>query len=122
MNLYFVVAGVIAAVWFLVHFFMGGREVAKPLLDSETMEPVPKFVLYYCWHLVSLAILQLSGVFLYAGLVAGPGELAILGTVIAAGFSLLGIAIPPVAKVSYLQMPQGWLFVPIVLLGVMGLI
>lgn len=120
MDIWFTVAGGIAVFWTGVHIFLGGPEIAHPLLASD-LKPMVKYVNYYCWHLVSISIAVMALLFLWPGVWGGPKELAVVGTVLATGFSIWGIVLAPRAGVSYKVVPQGWFFAPIAALGIIGL-
>lgn len=120
-DMLFFAAGTIAALWFLVHIFLGGRDIAGPLLASTELHPVVRDVNYICWHFVSVGIAGMAGFFLWAGYV-GDTSLAMAGTLMAAGFTLTGVAIAFKQGANHLAVPQGWLFLPIAALGIAGLL
>ncbi|NNJ67060.1 MAG: hypothetical protein HKP54_03375, partial [Boseongicola sp.] len=39
-DLYFWAAGGLAALWFCIHLFVGGREIARPLITATTLDPL----------------------------------------------------------------------------------
>ena len=113
MNIYFLAAAVMSFAWTGVHIFLGGKGIARPLLDVKDMHPTVIAIQYYCWHLVSLKIFLMGAAFLYAGLYPSTEvyALAIFAIVLAVGFAVLGIVLAPTVKQTYKNMPQGWLFV-----------
>ena len=115
---FFAAAG-LSALWAAVHIFLGGRSIAVPLLDSN-MPRVPKYTQYFCWHIVTLTIAALALFFALAAMGQG-GQYAVSGTVLAGLFAALGIVMVPMVGQSYRAMPQGWLFVPVAALGLLGL-
>ena len=118
--LVFWIASGVSALWFGVHLVLGGREVAQPLLVS-TLDPLPRDVLYMCWHFVSAGIGAMA---LFFGLAAWLGDTpyAVAGTVLAAAFTIIGVLIATTQGQSHAKMPQGWLFLPIAALGLWGLL
>lgn len=116
----FSLAAALSAAWFGVHIFLGGREVAGPLRAS-TLDPLVRDVSYLCWHLTSWSIAAMA---LFFGLAALTGEAAyaVSGTLLAAGFVVVGIAIPRITRQTFAKMPQGWMFVPNAALGLAGLV
>ena len=110
----------LSGAWTCVHIFIGGPEIAAPLLASD-MRKTPKYTQYFCWHIVSATIGALALFFALAALGYGA-QYAVAGTLLAAGFAVLGIAMVPAVGQSYRQMPQGWLFVPVAVLGLWGLL
>lgn len=119
-NSFLVAAAVLSALVCLLHTFAGGRAIAVPLLKAKDLHPVPKYVSYYCWHIVTIVLAVNAALFGIAGLYPDSFELAWVATFFAASFCLLGLAVPPMKKQSYKNMPQGWLFLPISVLGVLG--
>lgn len=121
MNIAFACAASLGALWTGVHVFAGGRTVADPLLAAEDLKPVPKFTQYYCWHLVTLTLALMAVGFGIAA-IADPGRmLGAFLTAMAAAFAVWGIVLAPIKGQSYGQMPQGWLFVPVAVAGLIGL-
>ena len=122
MMLFFLLAGGLSVAVMLLHLFAGGPVVAAPLLAAQDLKKVPKYTQYYCWHLVSISLGLLGLCFLWPALLGGSDDLALLGTVMAALYALWGLVLPFLSarRLSYLELPQGWLFVPIALLGLLG--
>ncbi|ROT97745.1 hypothetical protein [Histidinibacterium lentulum] len=117
---WFLGAGALSAVWLLVHAFAGGRDTVRPLLEGGGLPPVVRDTLYVCWHFTSVALAMMAGLFLRAGL-AGDVTAAVAATILAGAFALVGIALVLRQGASHLQVPQGWLFVPVAVLGAVGL-
>ena len=120
MNTLLVLAALFSAFAFLLHTFFGGKEIAVPLLQATDLPPVPKFVSYYCWHIATIALAAMVFMFAIAAAFPQSWELGWTATALAASFCLLGVVLPPLKKQSYKSMPQGWLFLPIFLLGIAG--
>lgn len=124
MNTFLAIAAGLSLFNLALHFFMGGRSIARPLLNDQNLTTEVKYVLYYCWHLVTLAIALQAGLFVVAMLYPAMPEtnaLIIVGTLFAASFAVLGILMAPALRTSYSVLPQGWLFVPVAVCGVVGL-
>ena len=122
MNLFFAAAGVLSACIFLLHTFVGGTQIARPLLEVEGLKDGPKYTQYYCWHLVTIVLFALAAAFIISAVYAQASELALLSSVLALAFAVLGIALAPAVKQSYRVLPQGWLFAPVAVLGFLGII
>ncbi len=120
MNWLILAAGAASGVICLIHVFAGGRHIAGPLLSARDLHDVPKYTQYYCWHLVTIVLAAMSLAFIYAAIGTGARDVAMVMGVIAAAFAVFGLIIVPVMKQSYREMPQGWLFVPVALLGIAG--
>ncbi|MEM9630176.1 MAG: hypothetical protein AAGA50_02540 [Pseudomonadota bacterium] len=120
MNSYLLVAAGLSVFVCLLHAFLGGRSIAVPLLKASDLHPVPKYVAYYCWHIVTIVLAAIAVMFAIAGVRAESLDLAWVATALTASFCVLGLAVPPLKGQKYKNMPQGWLFLPIFLLGVLG--
>jgi hypothetical protein len=118
---YFWAAAGVATLWFSVHLFAGGREVARPLLAASDLAPVARDTQYLCWHFTSLAIACMAGFFAWAA-ASGETAFAVAGTILAAGFVLVGVSLVIGIQGRHIDLPQGWLFLPVAALGIAGLI
>ncbi len=56
-------AAVMSLITFVVHTFIGGRFVARPLLADETLPKASKWLNYYCWHITTVMILFVAAGF-----------------------------------------------------------
>mgnify|MGYP001597571933 CR=1 FL=1 len=112
-------AAILAGIWALVHLIIGGRQVERSLAADRSLEPVVRETMLYCWHLVT-GFLMLMTVFLGLG-AWGNLEMALAGTLMATSTAAIGIVLAPMRKISYVLLPEGWLFVPIAVLGCWGL-
>lgn len=122
MNIYFAIAGFLSVFNAGLHFFAGGKSIARPLLDATSLTEEVRYVLYFCWHIATLALLAQAILFGVAAIMPDQASLAVTGTALAGAIALLGISIPLFVKTSYKTVPQGWLFVPVTLLGLAGLL
>jgi heme/copper-type cytochrome/quinol oxidase subunit 3 len=120
MNMFLISAAILSVFVCLLHTFAGGRAIAVPLLKATDLHPVPKYVAYYCWHIVTIVLAMISVMFAVAAMRAQSMDLAWVATALTASFCLLGLVVPPMKKQRYKDMPQGWLFLPIFVLGVLG--
>ncbi|MEM8572134.1 MAG: hypothetical protein AAGG56_14685 [Pseudomonadota bacterium] len=122
MNFYFALAAALSVFNSALHLFLGGRTIAVPLLTAPGLNDRVRNVQYFCWHIATIALALQAIVFAVAALQPGETSLAIVGTALAGAIGLLGLAIPPLRGISYRTMPQGWLFVPVTVLGLAGLL
>ncbi len=121
MNLWLALAAVLAAITTLIHVILGGRYVATPLLATERLHAVPKFTMYYCWHLVTIVLAALALAF---GLVAtgrGSRDLALFATAGAALFCLWNLGMIGLFRLRIARFPQWLLFATITVSGMIGL-
>jgi hypothetical protein len=59
--------------------------------------------------------------YLWSAIVRHSFELVVFLTIMMAGIGVWGVLLPPSVGLSYVTMPQGWLFFPIVALATIGL-
>jgi hypothetical protein len=120
-NGWFLAAGFCSFVVCVIHLSVGRRFIVPPLLSSKDVHEVSKFTHYYCWHLVTMAILMMAGTLIYAGGIAPSTELAVVGALLSLGYTLWGMILPKLKSMPYKLMPQGWLFLPGTILAMVGL-
>ncbi|MEO0918245.1 MAG: hypothetical protein AAFY31_14870 [Pseudomonadota bacterium] len=118
-QLTFGVAGAFAALWFAVHLFIGGKQIARPLIEASNLNPVVRHTQYLCWHFTTVAITGMA-IFFGLAVVTGTVAFATSGTLLAAGFFLVGVGLVISLGESHVRLPQGWLFLPVAALGFAG--
>ncbi|MFV1528629.1 MULTISPECIES: hypothetical protein [unclassified Phaeobacter] len=121
MNMWLLAAGGLMVANTLLHIFAGGKSVARPLLNARELSAEVRYVNYYCWHLVSINLAAVAALFLWPALLNGPVVAAIIATALAASYALWGLALPVLNGQRYKDIPQGFLFVPATLSGLIGL-
>ena len=122
MNTYFAIAAVFSLFVTGVHFFLGGKQIARPLLEAKTLPNDVRCVQYFCWHITTLSLLLQAILFGIAAAYPAQLNLAIVAAAFAGSIAALGILMPPALKTGYGTMPQGLLFVPITALGLAGIL
>lgn len=122
MNPYFTVAAILSVGVCLAHTLAGGRFYVRPLLAASDLHPVPKYVHYYCWHLVTMLLAAMAVGFGLAAVYPESREMAVLMTVLASLFSLWSLALVLWKRQRPLQMPQWALFAPVSIFGILGLL
>ena len=122
MNVFFACAAGLATINTGLHFFAGGKSIARPLLDATGLAEDVRYIQYFCWHIATLTLAVQAMLFAVAAILPSQANLAIVATAMAASVGVLGLAIPIICKLRYREMPQGWLFVPVTILGVIGLL
>lgn len=121
MNTWLVLAAALAAATTLIHAVLGGRHVAAPLLAAERLHAVPKFTLYYCWHLVTIMLAAQALAFGLAATGQGSRDLALFATGGAALFCLWGLGMIGLFRLRIAHFPQWVLFAAIAMSGALGL-
>lgn len=105
---------------FFIHVFAGGPTTARPLLASKDLAPVPKYTNYYCWHLVSLMLAAMSLGFALSVWERAPLQTA-LWTILAGASTVWSVVLFISKQQKPLHLPQWILFLPITILGILGL-
>lgn len=121
MNTLLLLAGLWCAIAWGLHTFLGGRSIARPLLAAGDLRDTPKFTQFYCWHIVTILLATMAGGLVYAAFVPGAEDLAVLLVGLAFALAVWGLALPRAVGQSFGQMPQGFLLLPIGVLGLAGL-
>ncbi len=121
MNTLLLVAGIWCAITWAIHTFVGGRSSARPLLAAGDLKDTPKYTQFYCWHIVTILLAAMAGGLIYAAFAPGAEDLALLVAGIAIALALWGLVLPRAVGQSFAKMPQGFLLLPIGLLGLAGL-
>ncbi|HOV04863.1 MAG TPA: hypothetical protein PLG99_10675 [Kaistiaceae bacterium] len=119
-NGWWLAAAFFSLVTALAHIFVGGRQIAAPLLAARTLHPIVRYTHYYCWHLVTIVLLALVLAFAGAGAGRLAGDLAIAATVFAVLATVWSLALVTMMGMSFRLMPQWALFVPVALCGLAG--
>ena len=112
-------ASALTALWLVVHLMIGGRQIARPLLKASELRSTVKHTQYLCWHFTTVAIAGMALFFCLAA-ITGVTAYATSATVLAAGFFFLGVVLIISLGENHAQLPQGWLFLPVATLGLMG--
>lgn len=122
MNIWFLMAGLAAFCVCGLHIVVGGRTSARPLLDATSLGAVPKYTNYYCWHMVSIVLAAMGGMFLWAASHTNAIELAYVSCALAAAFMFWSFGIVAINKGRFAHFPQWALFAVVTVLGCIGLL
>lgn len=112
------IASATAALTWYVHTFVGGIHVARPLLADTGLPKAAKWLAYYCWHLVTLMLLGIAG--LFGGAALGHVGNALAGSLAAfcLACSALSVAVAVKGRIAPWRFPSTTLFA---LVGAFGL-
>lgn len=122
MNIWLFLAGISAVFTGLVHTFVGQKFVVRPLLAAKTFDHISRYTNYYCWHIVTIVLFSMAGMFFYAATHAESLELAWLATFYALAFVIWSLAMIMTHKLRFKHFPQWALILPTALLGLIGLL
>jgi hypothetical protein len=103
----------------VIHFFVGGKFVAKPLLNSS-LKTVAKYTNYYCWHMVSIILVAMSLAFALAALYPSAWDLGAAALLLAISFLLWSVALWTWKNINPLKLPQWILFMFISVAGLLA--
>lgn len=121
-NLWFLAAGILSAATTAIHFFLGGREIALPLLQARDIGTIPKHTNYYCWHLVTITLLAMTAGFIHAASSPVAHGSAVTWTLLALFFALWNIGLILWKRLDPKHMVQWALFLPIAGSGLAGML
>jgi len=113
---------IMSLVTFVVHTFIGGPRVAKPLLDNKELPKASKYLNYYTWHITTIFTLVMGGAYAYVALHPNHIELIVFLTVLTGLFSLLSVAIALKGNINPFRFPSTSLFGTVSLLGLASLL
>ena len=99
-------ASVLAALTFCVHTFVGGRSVARPLLNDAGLPPVSKWLNYMCWHMTTIMLVWCAVALGLAALMPGQELLVILVTGLAGACSLWSAILARLGGFHPLRLPS----------------
>jgi len=111
-------AGLLTA---LIHWVVGGKLVARPLLKTGDFDPVARFSAYSTWHQVTLTMLAIAVAMATAAVRADMRALTVFAAALAGALSLWNLVLVIWKRQSPLAMPQWLLFGAISGLGLAGL-
>ena len=105
----------VSALWFLVHTFVGGPEVATPLIASDLPEVV-RVTGWMVWNMTTAHLALMAALFGWATHRRLPDTM-LAATAMAAATAAGGIVSAFTSRSEVMVIPQGFLFVPVVALG-----
>lgn len=112
-------AFVLAVAMCALHVAVGGRLIARPLLESD-LETFPRMTLYLCWHGITIVLAGMALLFGDGLFWRRRADAVWLATGLAAAFFALGWAMIISFGLSPLQLPQWIAFGPMALCGWFG--
>ena len=120
MNIYLLIATGLSYFAFLLHLLMGGREVARPLLQATELSKTCQFTNYYCWHLVTISLAFIAVVFSLHLYLPLSTDLILAVSALMLLYGLWSLVMIVAHKLNPLQFGQWTVLVPIGVLGFCG--
>lgn len=103
------------------HLVVGRREIAQPLLASQEFAPDVKYVLYICWHVVSILAAAFALGYLAAAINPALRPYAIAATIFAGAMTVWSLMVVVLKRQSHREMPQWIAFLVLTLSGIWAL-
>jgi hypothetical protein len=107
-------------VTFAVHTFVGGAFVARPLLSDQSLPKAAKWLLYYCWHIVTMLLLATAAAFGAAASGSLARHAALGLAAFCAACSFLCVAVALKAGIAPWRFPATTLFAVVSAFGLAG--
>lgn len=122
MNTSFLVAAaLVSAATAFAHVVIGGRKNAGPVLQSPGLEIGPKTTVTVAWHAVSVFLIAVAAIFLFAA-TTGESELMIQATTLHCGVLTSMCAVTAARSgLNPLTFPPAFLFAAISVCGALAL-
>lgn len=111
---------VLAAAMTMIHIAVGGRLIARPLLESD-LDLLPRLTLYLCWHGITIVLGGMAALYADALFWRQSADSVWLASGLAATFFVLGWGYIAAFGLSPLQLPQWIVFGPMAICGALGL-
>jgi hypothetical protein len=121
MNTGFAGAAAAAFVAFLVHWQVGGRHAARPLLAATELPAASKWLNYLCWHIATILLLAMALTLASASVGWIHADAVRLLAVMAASISVLSIAVTLRAKIRPWRFPSSYLLAAVAAFSLWGI-
>ena len=106
----FWIAAGVAAVGFLIHSFVGSAKVVVPFLKARDLAPPSRWLMFLCWHAVTVLLAALVGGFAWAAMSPEGGDVGLGLTALVAALALLTLYVSLRARFNPLKVPPFVLF------------
>ena len=119
MSVGFLIAALAAGAGFFIHAFVGSRKVVVPLLRAPHVPPASRWLMFLCWHFVTIALAGLALGFGWAGVDPAGRTMGLSLTALAAAAALLTLyvcgragfrpwKVPPFVLFTLMAAAGGW--------------
>lgn len=120
-DILFYIAAGLSLLGVLAHELVGAPKVLKPLKTSGLPDDVI-WLHHFSWHVGSVAVLAMIGLFLLATWHASGFLFAAVATAMSAGFAALGIGLAVFGNKALWRTPAPYPWMLIAILGGLGLV
>lgn len=119
-SILFLLAASLSVLGALAHEILGAPKVFAPLSDSGLPKDVI-WLLIFSWHVGTVAVLSMAGLFVAASRATASRALAIFATAMSAGFAVLGIGLALLGDPIVWTTPALYPWTIIAVLGFIGI-
>jgi hypothetical protein len=95
---------------FYIHTFIGGPRVAGPLLKNLDLPKASKWLNYYCWHVVTIYLVFMTGGFAFVALHPARPDLAVFLSILNFFLSILSAFVARKGGINPIYFPSTTLF------------
>ncbi len=106
----YVLAAVLAATGVIIHAFVGSRAVVAPLLAVKGLAPASRWLMFLCWHGITIVLVALAAGFGWAAWSTDGADVGIGLTVLTAALAVLTLYVCRRARFNPLKVPPFVLF------------
>lgn len=110
------IAAGLSAVGWVVHTFVGGPQIVPPLFASD-LKKMPKYVLYFVWHIATIVLLAITAGYVLAALYPAAWPLAVQSAIVSGAIAVLILGVAIWQRMGLKDMPQWTLFLVMALAG-----
>jgi len=106
----YAIAAVLAGAGVLIHGFVGSAKVVAPLLKARDLTPPSRWLMFLCWHAVTVLLIALTLAFGWLAWGGGAVDLGLALSVLAGVLALLTLYVATRARFNPLKVPPFVLF------------
>lgn len=117
----FLIAAVLSLLGVAAHEFFGAPKVLAPLDDAD-LAPDVIWLHHFSWHVGTVAVLIMIAMFGVAARRQDQLVLAVLASMMASGFALLGICLALFGHTALWGTPAPYAWVPVAVFGWLGVL
>lgn len=116
---FFRIAALLCVVTILAHEFLGAPLVLPPLAAPNIAEEV-RWLHHFSWHVGTVSTLAMAGMFLYASIRPGNTALAVVATLMCAGFAIVGTSLAIFGSSALWSSPAPYVWWLVMVVGLVG--
>lgn len=109
-------AALVSAMSWGIHTFVGGRQIVPALFGSD-LKKMPKYVLFFVWHIATITIAAIAIGYALAALYPSAWVLGVQSTIVSGLISILILGVAIWQRMGLKDMPQWTIFLVMALCG-----